>query len=120
MNISSAKIVIRIRAVPRLSLSSDVSPEYREVERRCGAQHLRLELAAVLQHDFDGAGVPNHVEVGDDEAALAIDNDAGPRSHRRLEGLVGNAEIAPEEGILQQWVLLGRRGHQCRDVDDGR
>ena len=52
--------------------------------------------------------------------ARAVDDDARPGGDRRLERSIGNAEIAAEERVLQQRVLLGRRRLQDRDVDDRR
>ena len=60
------------------------------------------------------------MEVGDHEPALAIDDHARSGCDRGLESGVGNPEIAAEERVLQERILLGRRRLQGGDVDDRR
>ena len=77
-------------------------------------------MAPVLEADFDLTGILDDVEIGDDEAAGSVNDDARARSDRRLERSIGNAGILSVEGILEQRVLLGGRRLQHGDIDDRR
>jgi hypothetical protein len=60
------------------------------------------------------------MEIGDDQTAPPIDDNARTSGHNRLKGFVGHSRIAAEERILQKRVLLRGGGQQRRDADDGR
>ena len=52
------------------------------------ADQLRLELGAVVQIDLDLLGAIDHVVVGDDQAFLAVDDEAGAeRGHRAVAAM---------------------------------
>src|SRR5207249_281305 len=51
--------------------------EDRHVRGRIAADDVRLDVATVLQRDGDLVGVLHHVCVGDDIAALGVDDHAG-------------------------------------------
>src|SRR2546430_13670422 len=50
---------------------------------RSAADDVRLDVATVLQRDGDLVGVLHHVCVGDDIAALGVDDHAGARALER-------------------------------------
>jgi hypothetical protein len=78
-----------------------------------------FDLSAVLQRDRDELCVFDDMMVGDDVTFGSIDDDAGacrtglPLRHT----LVWQSEIAPEEGIAQQRIVVSSRPGQHCDVD---
>src|SRR3981081_1969719 len=89
-----------------------VDVDHGDVARRVGAYYARRRRAAVLELHGDRTGVGDDVLVGEDVAAVVVD-DAGALAGRRLTAAAPAA--APAEREL---VRLRLRGHG--DVDDTR
>src|SRR2546430_17346403 len=92
---------------------------------RSAADDVRLEVAAVLQRDGDLVGVPHHVCVGDDIAALGVDDHAGARALERplaRSGIRWHVEEAAEKRVVEQRILRTAlaNGAARGDVDHRR
>ncbi len=87
--------------------------QHRHIHLRILADHLGLELAAIGEDDEDVVGVPNHVIVGDDDAAR-IDHEA------RTQGLrTAGAGLRVDAVILEEFLehLVERRA--LRQIGSG-
>lgn len=58
--------------------------DQRDIRARIFANHLRVELTAIAQLNFNDRRVINNVVVGDDIAFIGINDDAGTQRHEFL------------------------------------
>ena len=86
--------------------------DQRDIRARIFANHLRVELTAIAQLNFNDRRVINNVVVGDDIAFIGINDDAGTQRHEFLllaATITALATLAERRALERRTFLAERR-----------